>query len=123
MFYVDIITYLCELPDTLLVSYFSENVASIAFYGLAIFAAWSIAAEFHGYILKAFTKWCNKSRAKDYCYRSNWVQMKMMELKNELHSQPIALSCKYFIISNGLLASVSTYLIAQCIYMHNHYNL
>ncbi len=32
--------------------------------------------------------------------------MKMMELKNELHSQPIALSCKYFTISNGLLASV-----------------
>lgn len=41
------------------------------------------------------------------------IQLRLIALKNEMDSVPPALSCRYFIITNKLLSSVSLHLTKQ----------
>ncbi len=102
-YYTDVIIYMCQIPGILLASYFHETVASTICFAIPNLCTWVIAAEFHSSVAKTFMKWCKTCRLH---FTDNCAQMKLLAVKNELHSEPIAVSCKFFTITYGFIASV-----------------
>lgn len=102
-YYTDVIIYMCQIPGILFVSYFYESQASIICFAIPNLVTWVIAAEFHASVTKTFMKWCNTCRSH---FSDNGTQMKLLAVKNEFHSEPIAVSCKFFTVTYGFLASV-----------------
>lgn len=103
--YIDVITYLCEAPDIFLGTYFNESVSAVICWIVFNVMTWKIAAEFHDYVVKSFTQWCRDCISKEH-NADRGTHLILLAVKNELHLEPIALSCKYFSIKNGLLISV-----------------
>lgn len=101
-YYVNVITYFCELPDVFTVAYFHGAGYSLIFYVLYIAATWTMAAEFHDYVLKSFMQWY-KTKRNDQTSRLN-----LMTVNYELYLNPIAISSKFFVVTNGFLTSVSS---------------
>ncbi len=102
IYYINVITYFCELPDVFMVAYFHDSGYSLIFYVLYIVATWTMAAEFHDYVLQSFMQWYKSKRSGTGANRLN-----LMTVNYELYLNPIAISSKFFVVTNGFLTSVS----------------
>lgn len=105
-YYLDVIAFMCQIPGTLQASKVSPS--SVIFYVAINFCTCIIAAEFHAFVKLSFMKWC---KACNSHYRDNGIRMKLVGIKNEMHFEPIALSCKFFTITYGFLVSVRIHFI------------
>lgn len=91
---------------------------SVATYLFLNCNTWILAGEFHSLAYQIFINWYKSCFAEldvamainDMHYpslKSVGIQLRLIALKNEMDAEPIALSSKYFIVTNKLLTSVS----------------
>ncbi len=103
-YYFIVVTHLCQIPDKYLFSPLPLSWFPVICQLLFNSVVWIVAAEFQNYTINSFVKWCKLCKSHP---ENNQLETKLILVKLELHSEPIALSCKFFNISNKFLASVS----------------
>lgn len=102
-YYIDVITYLCQIPDAFITPFSHLSLGLSVSYALFNTVTWMIAAEFHGNVRKTFAKWCQACKP----YVSKEDHSKLLLVKLEMNAEPIALSCEFFDISYRFIASVN----------------
>lgn len=133
-FTISIIAYYSGLPDILLGYINEEPVESIVTYFIINTAGWVIAGKFHGLIQKYFLAWAEVAmfksipksmasgpsvfifaeqdllviRASDALQMVSHYdnQLKLIAIKNDMQTQPVALTCQYFALTNSFLCGV-----------------
>lgn len=113
--------YYCEAPDLFREYLIQASLLSTLIYLYFNICAWTFAADFHTSVQQAFLQWHDNSlfRVSEYRkqhraeFNTNFLMpkhiedsMKLMAVKNEMHVEPLALSCKFFTVTNRFLSSV-----------------
>ncbi len=116
-YYAVVMGYYCEAPDLFREYYIKASLLSTVIYLYFNIFACIFAADFHSSVQQSFLQWHDNTLFHSIQHRtefnSNFVMpqhtenyMKLMEVKNEMHIEPIALSCKFFAVTNQFLSSV-----------------
>ncbi|CAL8098469.1 unnamed protein product [Orchesella dallaii] len=120
--------YYCGIPDVLtgIGDKSKEPIEALAFYFVFNLTAWVVAAEFNSKVTQTVLDWqaecfnkanrnlietriCNKCGRGSEDLKRIETNLKLMSIKNELQTHPLALSCNVFpityrFLSSGLLA-------------------
>ncbi|CAL8098472.1 unnamed protein product [Orchesella dallaii] len=122
-----VIPYYCEIPDVFMKYLSEEPMPSVIFYIFLNTSVLLLAAEFNSRVNQIFSEWFNKSflcattlnnqherpimvyNTKITSYRDVLESsIQLVTIKNELHSYPVALSCRFFFVTYGFLAKLAS---------------
>ncbi|CAL8124328.1 unnamed protein product [Orchesella dallaii] len=109
--YIIVVTCYCQLPEILRMG---QSPIQLHPYFVTNASFFIVAAEFHSSIHQAIVKWVEEcfyiiSQKHGESSNTNFVlenQMKLMDIKHDLQMNPIALSCRFFVVTNNFLSSV-----------------
>ncbi|CAL8098463.1 unnamed protein product [Orchesella dallaii] len=129
-FFLAVITYYSQVPDVLM-GYLTDFPLGVIFLFIVLdMAIFVLAAEFHSQVQRISFEGFEDLSLKVLEYKRKFEvrsvssteyfqilesKLDLMEMKNEMSQQPIALSCRFFSITYGFLASVLSVIVTYSI--------
>lgn len=122
-FHVVNIAYYCQLPEIMFGDLKYETVPSVIIYVIINISVWILASEFHVQVGNSFCRWHDKCLFQEHeeCNEdmenvqdipaqiSVEMQLKLMSIQNQFHTNPMGLSCQFFTVTYGFLRTVRTH--------------